>query len=166
MKPLTLQELHNALHDAIEGRYCCSAWVTQGNPLFVGFDEKEMTSSESSAERRCPYELEVWSSTWSVLRSGAMVASSSDVWEHAEAEVSRLVGLRADECRIDTDALGLSIEFESHVCLRVGPIWHSKHADADAWTLRLPDGLYRSVRVNGELYVVHETDPFPHTLDK
>ncbi len=162
---IQLDDVREALDTAISGRICSEAWLGYANLLFLGFDfADELLSSELNGEpddNRSLYLLGTDFADWVIENDAGVVGTADDERAKAESAARLLYGVRATGWSFIGDSLGLSVEFESGLKVRITPMSNTEEdvLHKGAWQLRMPDGHYRHARWDGTLYALHKDEP-------
>jgi hypothetical protein len=156
-----LKVLSAALAEALDLRKCVSAWLGQGNVLFLGTGITVLAERDADGRRLTPpYELQSNHAEWTIESATRKVVVHQD-HEDAEAAARALVGRPVIGWKL-AGRHALRIKFHGGPLLTIRPMTDAALTGQSAWWVCLPGG--RTVTVTCDARVV-ATDSRRDTCD-
>lgn len=160
-------DYHARLIDAVfADSTCVSAWLGDGEVLFLGFGDKVLPEKTADGRRPRPLaELETNHADWRI-QGLAPTFDGEQNRAAAERAARDLIGRRVVSWRLLAPSNGLAIKFEGDKNLVVEP-WVDVDAQrSDAWSLAVPDRRVLAVSGEGRMILVDEGTPVAQWFGK
>lgn len=163
---VSLTFLQRRLAEVLNHRYCVQAWLGYGNPLFLGFGEDVLPPIQRGRnapplrkQRQAKYRFKSLMSDWWLDNENGNIGWSEDDESTSDAAIAQIVGRRVIGWRIIEEIVGININFEGGLTLRIKPYPESEFPDA--WGVRTPDRYLCIMRRDRKIYRIHAKTPSP-----
>ncbi len=144
----------SAVHTALSGARCTTAWAGVGNALYVGFELPGGTYTETPRTPSRRRELSTAFCRWTIAQGQHLLCTDEDSRAAVLEVLSQLISQTINRLEVERDAWLMQVSFSNDLILKLSPYTivevGVEEAETDAWVVQEREKYY-SVSCAGEL---------------